>query len=167
MYLCLCCHVKRIPYNLCDGTREEVVKLIKSNFAEPLVSAYHFQLATILKRDCSILLCFDYKDLNAKTKPSKYHTSWFNKILKKLKNTLIFTAIGLKTGHCHRFIREDQGKTILLSWSNVRFKWMSQGLFGACCRFSESSERLSFDMYEYCVSYFDDFIIFYYIRQIT
>ena len=116
MYLCLCHHVKRIPYNLCDGTKEEVVKLIKSDFAEPLVTAYHFLLVPVLKRDCSIILCFDYKGLNAKTKPSKYHISRFNKIFKKLKNT--FTAIGLKTGHFHRFIREDQNKTtVLLSWS--------------------------------------------------
>ena len=153
---------RRIPYNIKNEVKEEVQKLIEKNVIEHSSSAYSAPLVPVVKKDGSIRLCFDYRQLNAKTIPSKYPIPRPDEIFDKLRNAQVFSVIDLKNGYYHIPIRkEDRHETaFILPWCKLQFTRMSQGLLGAPFTFSEGIDYVIADLEEFCDGFFDDLIVF-------
>jgi hypothetical protein len=66
----------------------------------------------VKKKDGSMRLCVDYRDLNAVTIKNKYPLPWIDDLFDQLKGAKFFSKIDLRSGyHQLRVCQEDTPKT--------------------------------------------------------
>jgi len=138
-------------------------KLLQKGFVRPSVSPCGALVLFVKKKDGTLRLCIDYRELNMIIIKNKYPLPWTDELFDQLQRARVFSKINLRSG-CHQFrIKpEDIHKTAFRTrYDHYEFTMMPFGLTNAPAAFIGLINRV-FRPYldKFVVVFIDDILIY-------
>ena len=117
----------------------QLQELIDKGFIKPSVSLRGASMLFVKKKDKTMRLCIDYKQLNKVTIRNKYPLPRINDLFDQLQGETIFSKIDLRLGYHQLKIRDaDVPKTAFRThYGYYKFLMMSFGLTNAPTKFMD------------------------------
>jgi hypothetical protein len=126
--------VSKAPYRMSTPELKELQlhleELLKKGYIHPSVSPWGASVLFVKKKDGTLRLCIDFKQLNKVTLKNKYPLSRIDDLFDQLKDAKIFLKIDLRLGyHQVRIKDEDINKTAFRTrYGHYEFTVVSFGL---------------------------------------
>ncbi|KAL4012228.1 hypothetical protein IC575_029324 [Cucumis melo] len=158
--------ISRAPYRMAPAELKELKvqlqELLDKGFIRPSVSPWGAPVLFVKKKDGSMRLCIDYRELNKVTVKNRYpylNRGLFDPILR----ATVFSKIDLRSGYHQLRIRDgDIPKTAFRSrYGHYEFIVMSFGLTNAPAVFMDLMNRVFKDFLDQFVIVFIDDILIY------
>ena len=95
--------VSRTPYRM--STQEmielkmQVQELLEKKYIRPSVSPWGAPVLFVKKKDGTLRLCIDYKQLNKVTMRKKHHFPWVDDLFDQMGGAKVFSRIDLRSGY--------------------------------------------------------------------
>jgi hypothetical protein len=120
----------------------------------PSVSSWGAPTLFVRKKDGTLRLCIDYRQLNKKTIKNKYPFPRIKNLFEQLRGALVFSKIDLRLGYHQLRIKDEEihKKTSRTRYGNYEFVVVPFGLMNAPSRFM-------FLMNSVISKYFDKFVL--------
>ncbi|KAL0551993.1 hypothetical protein IC582_011086 [Cucumis melo] len=103
--------ISRTPYRMAPTELKELKvqlqKLLDKGFIQPSVSPWGAPVLFMKKKDGSMRLCIDYRELNKVTIKNRYPLPRINDLFDQLKEVTIFSKIDLCSGYHQLRIRNS------------------------------------------------------------
>ncbi|KAL8119802.1 hypothetical protein AgCh_017061 [Apium graveolens] len=143
-----------------DTQKEE---LLDKGMIRPIVSPWGAPVLFVKKKDGSMRLCIDYRELNKLTIKNRYPLPRIDDLFDQLKDAVYFSKIDLRTGYHQLKIKpEDIPKTAFRTrYGHYEFLVMSFGLTNAPAAFMDLMNRVFKKYLDKCVIVFIDDILIY------
>ena len=101
--------ISREPYKMTTHELEELKvqleELLEKGHIRPSVSPWGAPVIFVKKKDGSLRLCIDYRQLNKVTIRNRYMLSSFDDFFYQLKGVTVFSMIYLRPGYLHICIK--------------------------------------------------------------
>jgi hypothetical protein len=102
--------INKAPYRMAPTElrelKEQLQELLDQGFIRPNVSPWGASILFVKKKDGSMRMCIDYRELNQVTIKNKYHLPRIDYLFNQLKGASIFSKIDLLS-RCHQLkVRE-------------------------------------------------------------
>ncbi|KAL8134776.1 hypothetical protein AgCh_009695 [Apium graveolens] len=139
--------VSKAPYRMTPMEMKELAKqfqeLLDKGVIRPSVSLWGALVLFLKKKDGSMRLCIDYREMNKLTIKNKYPLPRINDLFNQLKGACYFSKIDLRSGyHQLKIMLEDIPKTAFRKrYGHYEFLVMSFGLINAPAAFMDLMNR--------------------------
>ncbi|KAL4038164.1 hypothetical protein IC575_001771 [Cucumis melo] len=143
-----------------QGTSTE---LLDKGFIRPSVSPWGAPVLFVKKKDGSMRLCIDYRELNKVTVKNRYPLPRIDDLFDQLQGATVFSKIDLRSGyHQLRIKDEDVPKTAFRSrYGHYEFIVMSFGLTNAPAVFMDLMNRVFREFLDtFVIVFIDDILIY-------
>nr|GEZ47708.1 putative reverse transcriptase domain-containing protein [Tanacetum cinerariifolium] len=150
--------VARALYRLAPSKMRELSvqlqELLKKVFNHPSSSPWGAPVLFVKKKDGSVRMCIDYRELNKLTVKNRYPFSRIDDLLDQLQSLSVYFKIDLRLGYYQLCIKEeDIPITVFRTWyGHFEFQVMPFGLTNVPAMFMDFMNRV-------CKPYLDKFII--------
>ncbi|KAK1423842.1 hypothetical protein QVD17_19151 [Tagetes erecta] len=150
--------VAKSPYRLAPSEMKELMKqlqeLLDKGFIRPSFSPWGAPVLFVKKKDGTLRMCIDYRDLNKVTIKNRYPLPRIDDLFDQLQGSSYFSKIDLRSGYHQLKIREeDVPKTAFRTrYGHYEFLVMPFGLTNAPAVFMDLMNRV-------CKPYLDKFVI--------
>ncbi|KAF5808599.1 putative nucleotidyltransferase, Ribonuclease H [Helianthus annuus] len=150
--------VARAPYRLAPTEmkelRTQLDELLAKGFIKPSSSPWGAPVLFVKKKDGSMRLCIDYRELNKVTIKNRYPLPRIDDLFDQLQGVSYFSKIDLRSGYHQLKVRdEDVHKTAFRTrYGHYEFLVMPFGLTNAPTAFMDLMNRV-------CKPYLDKFVI--------
>ncbi|XP_074376979.1 uncharacterized protein LOC141718495 [Apium graveolens] len=159
--------VSKAPYRMAPVEMKELAKqlqeLLEKGVIRPSVSPWGAPVLFVKKKDGSMRLCIDYRELNKLTIKNKYPLPRIDDLFDQLKGAKYFSKIDLRSGYHQLKIKpEDIPKTAFRTrYGHYEFLVMSFGLTNAPAAFMDLMNRI-FKEYldKFVIVFIDDILIY-------
>ncbi|KAJ3679581.1 hypothetical protein LUZ60_017592 [Juncus effusus] len=159
--------ISRAPYRMAPVELKELKsqldELLKLGFIRPSVSPWGAPVLFVKKKDGSMRLCIDYRELNKVAAKNKYSLLRIDDLFDQLQGAQVFSKIDLRTGYHQLKIKsEDIPKTAFRTrYGHYEFLVMSFGLTNAPAAFMDLMNRV-FKPYldSFVIVFIDDILIY-------
>lgn len=154
---------RRVPPSEYEVVRAHINQLLESQIIRESCSPYASPIVLVKKKDGSLRLCVDYRQLNAKTRRDAFPLPRIEESLDALTGACWFSTMDLASGYNQVPVTEgDKPKTAFCTPFGL-FEWnrMPFGLCNAPSTFQRLMERIFGD--QQCQSlllYLDDIVVF-------
>ena len=155
--------IRRIPIGIEEKVDDMVDKLLSQDIIRHSDSPWNAALVVVKKKDGSIRLCVDYRNLNSKTIRPIYPIPDTKHLLDSLHGSKYFSAIDLSSAYYQCEVKEeDKEKTAFATRrGHYEFNRMPFGLCGAPATFQRLMHVvLKMENWTSCLIYLDDVLIF-------
>ncbi|WMV25313.1 hypothetical protein MTR67_018698 [Solanum verrucosum] len=143
--------------------KEQLRDLLEKGFIRPSQSPWGVSVLFVKKKDGSLRMCIDYRQLNRVTVKNKYPFPRINDLFDQLQRAIHFSKIDLRSGYHQVKVREcDIPKTAFRTrYGHYEFVVMSFGLTNAPAIFMDLMNRV-FKPYldSFVVVFIDDILIY-------
>ena len=135
--------ISRAPYRMAPvepgELKKQLEELIEKGFVRPNISPWGAPVLFVKKKDDSMRLCVDYRELNKVTIKNKYTLPRIEDLFDQLHGAAVFSKIDLRTGyHQLRIKRDDIPKTAFRTrYEHYEFTVMPFGLTNAPAAFMD------------------------------
>ncbi|KAF5813338.1 putative nucleotidyltransferase, Ribonuclease H [Helianthus annuus] len=150
--------IARAPYRLAPTEmkelRTQLDELLAKGFIRPSSSPWVAPVLFVKKKDGSMRLCIDYRELNKVTIKNRYPLPRIDDLFDQLQGASYFSKIDLRSGYHQLRVRdEDVHKTAFRTrYGHYEFLVMPFGLTNAPAAFMDLMNRV-------CKPYLDKFVI--------
>ncbi|KAI3725205.1 hypothetical protein L1987_64983 [Smallanthus sonchifolius] len=159
--------VAKAPYRLAPVEMKELMaqldELLEKGFIQPSISPWGAPVLFVKKKDGSMRMCIDYRELNKRTVKNKYPLPRIDDLFDQLQGASWFSKIDLRSGYHQLKVREeDIPKTAFRTrYGHFEFRVMSFGLTNAPAAFMDLMNRVCRPMLDRSVIMFIDDILVY------
>ncbi|XP_074292398.1 uncharacterized protein LOC141619268 [Silene latifolia] len=159
--------ISKPPYRMGPKEMEELKKqldeLAEKGYIRPSVSPWGAPVLFVKKKDGSLRLCVDYRELNNVTIKNRYPLPRIDDLFDQLSGAGVFSKIDLRPGyHQLRIKNEDIPKTAFRTrYGHYEFVVMPFGLTNAPAVFMDLMNRV-FSLYldKFVVVFIDDILVY-------
>ncbi|CAA0819544.1 Uncharacterized mitochondrial protein AtMg00860, partial [Striga hermonthica] len=159
--------VSKAPYRMAPKELQElkvqIQELLRLGFIRPSVSPWGPPVLFVKKKDRSMRMCIDYRDLNRLTIKNKYPLPRIDNLFDQLRGACVFSNIDLRSGYHQLKIKEsDIPKTAFHTrYNHYEFIVMPFGLSNAPAVFMDLMNRI-FHPYldQFVIIFIDDILIY-------
>ena len=159
--------VSKAPYRMAPVEMKELARqlqeLLEKGVIRPSVSPWGAPVLFVKKKDGSMRLCIDYRELNKLTIKNKYPLPRIDDLFDQLKGAKYFSKIDLRSGYHQLKIKpQDIPKTAFRTrYGHYEFLVMSFGLTNAPAAFMDLMNRI-FKEYldKFVIVFIDDILIY-------
>ncbi|KAL0551529.1 hypothetical protein IC582_010619 [Cucumis melo] len=159
--------ISRAPYRMAPAELKELKvqlqELLDKGFIRPSVSPWGAPVLFVKKKDGSMRLCIDYRELNKVTVKNRYPLPRIDDLFDQLQGATVFSKIDLRSGyHQLRIKEEDIPKTAFRSrYGHYEFIVMSFGLTNAPAVFMDLMNRVFREFLDtFVIVFIDDILIY-------
>ncbi|KAL0551996.1 hypothetical protein IC582_011089 [Cucumis melo] len=159
--------ISRAPYRMAPAELKELKvqlqELLDKGFIRPSVSPWGAPVLFVKKKDGSMRLCIDYRELNKVTVKNRYPLPRIDDLFDQLQGATVFSKIDLRSGyHQLRIKDEDVPKTAFRSrYGHYEFIVMSFGLTNASAVFMDLMNRVFREFLDtFVIVFIDDILIY-------
>ena len=159
--------ISKAPYRMSLSELKELKvqmqELLDKGFIRPSASPWGAPVLFVKKKDGSLRLCIDYRQLNQVTIKNKYPLPRNDDLFDQLQGACVFSKIDLRTGyHQLRIKKEDVPKTAFRTrYGHYEFTVMPFGLTNAPAAFMDMMNRVFKEFLDQFVIVFIDDILVY------
>ena len=123
---------KMVPAELAE-LKIQLQELLEKGFIHPSSSPWGAPMLVVKKKDGTLRLYIDYRQLNKVTVKNKYLLPWIDNLFDQLKGARVFSKIDLRSRYYQLRIKElDVIKTMFRTrYGHYKFLVMSFGLMNA------------------------------------
>ena len=150
--------IARAPYRLAPTEMKELMsqlqELLDKGFIRPSSSPWGDPVLFVKKKDGTMRMCIDYRELNKVTINNRYPLPRIDDLFDQLQGADFFSKIDLRSGYHQVRVKEDDvGKTAFRTrYGHYEFLVMPFGLTNAPAIFMDLMNRV-------CKPYLDKFVI--------
>jgi hypothetical protein len=143
--------------------KDQLQELLDRGFIRPSVSPWGAPVLFVKKKDGSMRLCIDYRELNKVTIKNRYPLPRIDDLFDQLQGSQVFSKIDLRSGYHQLKIQEkDVQKTAFRTrYGHYEFLVMPFGLTNAPAAFMDMMNRIFREHVDRCVVVFIDDILIY------
>ncbi|TYK18660.1 ty3-gypsy retrotransposon protein [Cucumis melo var. makuwa] len=159
--------ISRAPYRMAPAELKELKvqlqELLDKGFIRPSVSPFGAVVLFVKKKDGSMRLCIDYRELNKVTIKNRYHLPRIDDLFDQLQGATVFSMIDLRLGYHQLRIKDgDVPKTAFRSrYGHYEFIVMSFGLTNAPTVFMDLMNRVFREFLDtFVIVFIDDILIY-------
>jgi hypothetical protein len=159
--------VSKAPYRMAPAElkelKEQLQELLDKGFIRPSVSPWGAPVLFVKKKDGTMRMCIDYRELNKITVKNKYPLPRIDDLFDQLQGAQIFSKIDLRSGyHQLKIRREDIPKTAFRTrYGHYEFLVMPFGLANAPAAFMDLMNRVFREFLDqFVVVFIDDILIY-------
>ena len=159
--------ISKAPYRMAPMELKELKiqlqELLDKGFIRPSVSPWGAPVLFVKKKDGSMRLCIDYRELNKVTVRNRYPLPQIDDLFDQLQGACVFSKIDLRSGYHQLRVRgEDVPKTAFRTrYGHYEFLVMPFGLTNAPAAFMDLMNRV-FKPYldQFVVVFIDDILVY-------
>ncbi|KAJ9541625.1 LOW QUALITY PROTEIN: hypothetical protein OSB04_028131 [Centaurea solstitialis] len=150
--------IAKAPYRLALSELKEMLaqlqELLDKGFIRPSTSPWGASVLFVKKKDGTMRMCIDYRELNKVTVKNKYPLPRIDDLFDQLQGAKFFSKIDLRSGYHQLKVRKEEiSKTAFRTrYGHYEFLVMSFGLTNAPAAFMDFMNRV-------CKPYLDEFVI--------
>ena len=155
------------PYRMAPAElselKEQLQDLFEKGFIQPSTSLWGAPVLFVKKKDGSLRLCIDYRQLNKVTIKNKYPLSRIDDLFDQLQGAQYFSKIDLRSGYHQLRIRSgDVPKTAFRTrYGHYEFLVMSFGLTNAPAAFMDLMNRVFRPFLDrFVIVFIDDILVY-------
>ena len=155
------------PYRMAPAElkelKEQLQDLLDKGFVRPSTSPWGAPVLFVKKKDGSLRLCIDYRQLNKVTIRNKYPLPRIDDLFDQLQGASYFSKIDLRSGyHQLRIRHEDVRKTAFRTrYGHYEFLVMSFGLTNAPAAFMDLMKRVFKPFLDrFVIVFIDDILVY-------
>ncbi|KAL0553629.1 hypothetical protein IC582_007529 [Cucumis melo] len=159
--------ISRAPYRMAPAELKELKvqlqELLDKGFIRPSVSPWGAPVLFVMKKDGSMRLCIDYRELNKVTVKNIYSLPKIDDLFDQLQGATVFSKIDLRWGYHQLRIKDgDVPKTAFRSrYGHYEFIVMSFGLTNAPAVFMDLMNRVFREFLDtFVIVFIDDILIY-------
>ena len=155
--------MRRVPLAYEEKVDEHVEKLLKDGIIRKSTSPWNAALVIVPKKDGTIRMCIDYRNLNAITIRPIFPIPDTKQLLDNLSGNLFFSTIDLSNAYYQcPMVESDKPKTAFATRKgHFEFNRIPFGLCGAPATFQRlMNVVLEKENWHMCLIYLDDVMIF-------
>ncbi|XP_076131023.1 retrovirus-related Pol polyprotein from transposon opus [Alosa pseudoharengus] len=154
---------RRIPPSEYELVKEHINQLLETQVIRESCSPYASPIVLVKKKDGSLRMCVDYRQLNSKTRRDAFPLPRIEESLDALTGAQWFSTLDLASGYNQVPVREDDKAKTAFCTPFGLFEWnrMPFGLCNAPSTFQRLMQRIFGD--QQCQSlllYLDDIVVF-------
>ncbi|KAA0047082.1 pol protein [Cucumis melo var. makuwa] len=160
--------ISRSPYRMATAElkvlKVQLQELLDKGFIQPSVSPWGAPVLFVKKKDGSMRLCIDYRELNKVTVKNRYPLPRIDDLFDQLQEATVFSKIDLRSGYHQLRIRDsDIPKTTFhFRYGHYEFIVMSFGLTNAPAVFIDLMNRVFKDFLDtFVIVFIDDILIYF------
>ncbi|KAL4377300.1 hypothetical protein GQ457_02G023540 [Hibiscus cannabinus] len=155
------------PYRMAPKELKElktqVQELLDRGFIRPSTSPWGAPVLFVKKKDGSLRMCIDYRQLNKMTVKNKYPLPRIDDLFDQLKGATVFSKIDLRSGYYQLKVREqDVLKTAFRTrYGHYEFLVMPFGLTNAPTAFMDLMNNVFHEyLDQFVVVFIDDILVY-------
>ncbi|KAL0546387.1 hypothetical protein IC582_016295 [Cucumis melo] len=158
--------ISRAPYRLAPAELKEfkvqLQELLDKGFIRPSVSPWGAPVLFVKKKDGSMRLCIDYRELNKVTVKTKYPLRRIDDLFDQLQGATVFSKIDLGSGYQLRIKdRMYQRQPFVKDIGHYEFIVMSFGLTNAPAVFMDLMNKVFGEFLDtFVIVFIDDILIY-------
>ncbi|GJU97264.1 putative nucleotidyltransferase, ribonuclease H [Tanacetum coccineum] len=159
--------ISKAPYRMAPielkELKDQLQELLERGFIRPSVSPWGAPVLFVKKKDGSMRLCIDYRELNKITIRNRYPLPRIDDLFDQLQGAKHFSKIDLRSGYHQLRVREqDISKTAFRTrYGHYEFLVMPFGLTNAPTVFMDLMNRIFHEFLDkFVIVFIDDILIF-------
>ncbi len=153
---------RQIPGGIRDAVKAEIDKMLKEGIIVESNAGWASPLVPVRKKDNSVRLCVDYRELNSLTPLQRYWLPSLTEILDSIGPCMCLSTLDLSSGF-HQLEMEESSSdltTFVCPFGKFRFKRMPFGLKYAPAIFQAAVEEVLKSVGNICKNYVDDVVVY-------